>query len=203
MTARVLGALIALVIFAAPATSVADKRDDQWVPPGLSNEERAEWKNGRPPGWSKGAKKGWRGRDCPPGQAKKGRCPGAPRTTAAAAATATPGTNPIQDALERLREWARNRKLSAPMQQSMLTGFEGAVAHGVPVPVAERLVTNAAERSVAPSGIEVITRALAYGAQRGAPPAQLESFAQDGLNSGVAADAIALGLYRLGADAKR
>lgn len=186
----------------APPISADDKRDAKWVPPGLSNAERAEWKSGRPPGWSKGVKKGWRGRDCPPGQAKKGRCPDVPKTTTAAA-TAAPGTNPIQDALERLREWARNRKLSTPLQQSMLTGFEGAVAHGVPIPVAERFVTNAAERSVAPSGIEVITRALAYGAQRGAPPNQLESFAQDGLASGVAADAIALGLYRIGADAKR
>jgi hypothetical protein len=29
---------------------------------------------GRPPGWSRGRKVGWRGRGCPPGLWKQGRC---------------------------------------------------------------------------------------------------------------------------------
>ena len=71
---------------------------DAWMPPGLSTEERAEWKNGRPPGWTQGAKRGWGGKRCPPGQAKKGRCPDE------VSVTAGPGpTDPFTEALERLR----------------------------------------------------------------------------------------------------
>lgn len=195
------GIVLGVFVVAAPvwADEKAKGPDSKWVPPGLSDEERAEWKDGRPPGWSHGAKKGWRGKDCPPGLAKKGRCPESSVTSAAPSAA----TDPLTEALERLRKWGRERKLSDLTMAAVLTGFEGAVRHGVPIPIAERLVMIAAERGVTPYGIEAVTRATAYGAQRGAPLHDLQTFAEHGFTSGAAPDAIALGIYRLAAEARR
>jgi hypothetical protein len=167
----------------------------KWSPADLSTEERGDWKNGRPPGWSRGAKRGWGGRDCPPGLAKQGRCP----DTRPAAVT-PPTTAPWRDALDRLGRWGRDRRFSAPTLDAMLVGFEGAARHGVPIAFAERLVMLSAERGVPPHGIEAITRALAYGADRQAPMQELGSFAEQGVQRNVAADAIALGIYRLVAE---
>lgn len=192
---------LACFALATASPAAADKKDDKWVPPGLSHEEKAEWKNGRPPGWSQGQKKGWRGRSCPPGQAKKGRCPDAPGTASLSQPNAP--LTPLQQAIERIREWGRARKLAPGTLDAMLFGLQGAVDRGVPVPTAERFVISAADRSVPPNGIEVLTRALAYGVQRGAAPDHLQQFADHGLSRGVPADAIALGLYRMGADARR
>jgi hypothetical protein len=174
-----------------------DKHEAKWLPPDLSKEERDEWKDGRPPGWSHGVKRGWGGRDCPPGLAKKGRCP-----DSRAVAVSQPPTlvDALRDALDRLGKWGRGRRLSGPTLDAVLMGFEGAVRHGVPIPVAERLVMVSAERGVSPYGIEAITRALAYGADRKAPIQELGDFAEHGVNRGVAADAIALGIYRLVAE---
>jgi len=44
------------------------------VIPGGRYDDRHDHKNGRPPGWSKGKKKGWSNCDLPPGQAKKRGC---------------------------------------------------------------------------------------------------------------------------------
>jgi hypothetical protein len=192
-------ACLFIVLAIGPADAQPKRGDPAWVPPGLSNEERAEWKNGRPPGWSHGAKRGWRGKDCPPGLAKKGRCPDGGVTSAAPSAA----TDPLTEALERLRKWGRERRLSDATMAAVLTGFEGAVRHGVPIPIAERIVTIAAERGVTPYGIEAVTRATAYGAERGAPLPELQKFAEHGFTSGAAPDAIALGIYRLAAEARR
>jgi hypothetical protein len=42
---------------------------------GLSKAEQAKGKDGPPPGWARGKKKGWRGGALPPGLAKKGGLP--------------------------------------------------------------------------------------------------------------------------------
>ncbi len=170
-----------------------------WLPPGLSDEERREWKDGRPPGWSRGGKRGWGGMDCPPGLAKKGRCH--PRQLAAA--DERKWEDQLREAIERLKKLAGEKmKLPAPILDAVLIGFEGAARHGVPLASAERVVTTAAERGLSPYGIEAVTRALAYGADRGAPVDHLESFTQDGLRRGVPAESLALGIYRLSAEAK-
>ena len=189
---RVLGlALIATSLLTVPAFA------DKWIPPGLSQDERAEWKDGRPPGWSEGQKRGWRAKSCPPGQAKKGRCPDNPVYTQAVV------VDPVFAAIHRLREWARRHRLPAPMLDAMLIGFQGAVHHGVPIPIAERFVRGAAERAYPPLAIEKLTRALAYGVRRGVAPDDLYQFAEHGWSRGVLADPLALGLYRMGAEGRR
>jgi hypothetical protein len=195
--------LLAAGLFSASPGSVQAQSAPGWLPPGLSNEERQEWKEGRPPGWSRGVKRGWRGKDCPPGLAKKGRCH--PREVAVAPqGEQKKWEDQVREAIERLKKWGREKmKLSAPVLDAVLIGFEGAVRYGVPIETAERTVTAAAERGLSPYGIEAITRALAYGAERRAPLGDLESFAQQGLSRGAAAEAIALGIYRLAAESRR
>lgn len=54
---------------------VSDNRGGGMVViPGGRYDDRHDHKNGRPPGWSKGKKKGWGNCDLPPGQAKKRGC---------------------------------------------------------------------------------------------------------------------------------
>lgn len=186
----------------AKAAKKLARHEAKWMPSDLSNDERKEWKDGRPPGWSRGVKRGWGGRDCPPGLVKTGRCP--EMRAAAGPAVADPrrpaGSDRLRDALERLGRWGRDRRVSGPTLDASLVGFEGAVRHGVPIPLAERLVMISAERGVSPYGIEAITRALAYGADRRAPLTELGTFAEHGVARDVAADAIALGIYRLVAE---
>lgn len=202
LTRPLVAALVGGVLAAAPGWPQAQPVPG-WLPPDLSKEERQEWKEGRPPGWSRGVKRGWGGKDCPPGLAKKGRCH--PRGIAAAPkGDQKKWEDQVREAIERLKKWGREKmKLPAPVVDAMLIGFEGAVRHGVSLPAAEGVVTAAAERGLSPYGIEAITRALAYGADRNAPAGELESFAQQGLSAGVAAEALALGIYRLAAESRR
>lgn len=175
---------------ATQAAKQGARHEAKWVPPDLSNAEREEWQDGRPPGWSQGVKRGWGDKDCPPGLAKTGRCPEAGPAVADA----------LRDALDRFGRWGRDRRLSAPTLDASLVGLEGAIRHGVPISLAERLVMLSAERRVSPYGIEAITRALAYAADRRAPLPELGTFAEHGVARDVAADAIALGIYRLVAE---
>ena len=194
MKTRLLGlALLTTLLLAVPA--LADRKE--WTPPGLSQAERAEWKDGRPPGWSEGQKKGWRGKSCPPGQAKKGRCPDDVVYSQVAV------VDPVMAAILRIREWARRHRLPFPMLDAMLIGFQGAVHHAVPIPIAERFVIGAAEHAYPPIAIEKLTRALAYGVRRGVAPEDLHQFAEHGWKRGVLGDPLALGLYRLGAEGRR
>jgi hypothetical protein len=199
---RLATALVAAMLAAATPGDADEKKAPGWTPPGLSREERAEWKDGRPPGWSQGLKRGWKGKDCPPGLAKKGRCQ--PREVAGAPPQQQKTwEEELRERIERLRKWGRDTmKLPPPTLTALLIGFEGAARHGVPLEVAERVATGAAERGLSALAIEQVTRALAYGADRGAQAADLEAFARQGLQRGVAAEAIALGLYRLAAEAK-
>ena len=196
--ARLIAGAIAASVLSGSLAWADARKGNAWLPPGLSAEEQAEWKDGRPPGWTQGAKRGWGGRSCPPGQAKKGRCPDAVYVAA------TPGpTDPFTEALERLRRWGRQRGLPPLTVAGLLTGFEGAVRYGVPIASAERLVMIAADRGTPPHGIEVVTRAMAYSAQRKVPAREVEIFSEDALIGGVVANAIALGIYRLAAETTR
>jgi len=204
MRGRWLAAALACAALSAAAPGAADpKKEPGWVPPGLSQDEKAEWKGGRPPGWSQGVKRGWKGKDCPPGLAKKGRCH--PREVSQASPQQQKTwEEQLREGIERLRRWGRDKmKLPAPTLTALLIGFEGAARHGVPLDVAERVAMGAAERGLSALAIEQLTRALAYGADRGVKPADLEAFAQQGLSRGVAAEALALGLYRLAAETRR
>ena len=185
----------------APRPAAAKKND--WIPPGLSTEERAEWAEGRPPGWSHGKKKGWRGGHCPPGQAKKGRCGETAQVIVVPAGRPPTWIDELQAALERLRRWALGLGLIASIVAAILAAFEGLVRAGLPFAEAERTVKHLAEQRVAAPGIEMITRAIAYGAERGAPLPDLEQFVQHGLRGGAAVDAIALGVYRKASEARR
>ena len=201
---KTLLSLALLVSFALTSVTFAKDKDkgDKWIPPGLSQDEQNEWKDGRPPGWNQGQKKGWAGKHCPPGQAKKGRC--GPGTAAAATSSTTVVVvDPLQAAIQRIIDWARGRKLSDASLNAMLISLQGAVHYGVPIPVAEKFVMTSADRGVTAAGIEVLGRAIAYGAQRGVAPEHLEHFAESGLSRGVATDAVALGLYRMGAEARK
>ena len=180
-------ALAVLLAGPAPSAWAQGATGPGWVPPGLSAAEQREWKGGQPPGWSRGP------------AAETGACASSSTACASRARTAAADE---RDAVERLRRWGRERGVQAAVLESAVVSVEGAARRGVPVATAERLVRAAAERGIPPRGIEAITRALAYGAERDAVMTNLESFVRESLNAGAAPDAIALGVYRLGAAAR-
>lgn len=192
--------LVVGVVIVLATAAAAWGAPPAWTPPGLSNAETQEWKDGRPPGWSQGAKRGWHGKSCPPGQAKKGRC--GPSTALSAEQRAW--EERLRERIERLRRWGRDTlRLPQAVLDALVVGFEGAARHQVPIDIAERLAMDAASHTRSAYGIESITRAVAWGTDHGAAPADLDAFARQSLARGVPPESIALGIYRLAADAKR
>lgn len=76
--------LLAFFLLAGPAmpmSRISSNKDDEkevvgilediLMPDDLDEEQATDWKNGVPPGWSKGRKAGWEGESIPPGQVKK------------------------------------------------------------------------------------------------------------------------------------
>ncbi|MEE9189803.1 MAG: hypothetical protein V3U16_03435 [Candidatus Neomarinimicrobiota bacterium] len=49
------------------------EKNDSLIQSNLSIEEQAKWNDGKPPGWSRGEKKGWEDANIHPGLAKKGK----------------------------------------------------------------------------------------------------------------------------------
>ncbi len=78
--------LLAFFLLAGPAmpmSRISSNKDDEkevvgilediLMPDDLDEEQATDWKNGVPPGWSKGRKAGWEGESIPPGAGKETR----------------------------------------------------------------------------------------------------------------------------------
>lgn len=175
-----------------------------WMPPGLSKDERAEWKGGQPPGWSRGEKEGWKGADMRPGLAKKiGQLPpGLAKTT-------PPGWEKRNDdkkrAWEKELEQAKGRvqamakklkKFSDEDLDSALVSVQAAARKGVPVTHARSLVEKAMEKGVKGKGIETASRAMAYGVGKEVDFDQLGKFVHKKLDEGLKDDELSVEIYR-------
>lgn len=173
-----------------------EKKGD-WMPPGLSKEEQAEWKNGRPPGWSHGEKEGWKGADMPPGLAK-----GTPHGW-------KKWNNERKQRWERelveAKEKARSRvkKLKGFSKEdlgSALVSIEAAARKGVPIRHARGLVEKAMEKGIRGRGLETASRAMAYGVGKEIDFEQLGVFIHRKLNEGLRGDELSIEIYKEIAD---
>lgn len=180
-----------------------EKKDD-WMPPGLSKEKRAEWKDGRPPGWSWGKKVGWEGADMPPGLAKKDSWlpPGLAKST-------PPGwknwndekkkgwEKELGEAREKVRGRAKKLKdFSEEDLNSALVSVEAAARKGVPIRHTLGLAERAMEKGIRGRGIETATRAMAYGVGREIDFEQLGKFVHKKLDGGLRNDELSIEIYK-------
>jgi hypothetical protein len=176
------------------------KRERHTLPPWLDEKDRKAWKDGRPPGWDRGTKTGWQGGNLPPGQARK----------RAEDRDYAPGSRyrwteqernrheeRIKDAEERIRELLEKKGVTTgPMLDSAILSLHSAVRRGVPVSTASAVIEQGLEGSLSPEGIEQVTRALSYGAERQRDFTDLEKIIRDAMNRGLTEEDLTMEVYR-------
>ncbi len=132
-----------------------------YAPKGLNREEKSEWVDGKPPGWSKGRKTGWKGGAVPPGLAKKGKLP--PGAAKWSDEQKQEFENKVKGACEKIQGVLKKIKgMTDKDIDSAKLSIENAAEKGVPVEKVYRVVKVIAEKGIKGEGIEKTTRALAY-----------------------------------------
>ena len=169
-----------------------NKKGKEWIPPGLTEEEKAEWKDGVPPGWSKGKKTGWGGHSVPPGWStwkKKNK---------------EKWKKDLADARLRTEKWAEKRSSENDWRkerqkreaESLYISIEGAARAGVPVARVEDLVEKAIKQDMSSEDIERLTRAVAHGVGKGIGADEVVVFTEKILDGEIKEEDIVLGVYR-------
>jgi len=185
------------------AAQVAGPAAGVWLPPWLTDAERAEWQNGLPPGWTQGEKVGWRGAGAPPGLVKKpgGLPPGLAKKS-------FPGWDRLTDeqkaawnkelgeARAAVQEKGRKLKLADADVDSALVSLEAAARAGAPVKNVRSLVEQALDKGVRGRDLETATRAMAYGVGKEVDFDQLGKFVTGKLDEGVRGDDLAVSIYK-------
>jgi hypothetical protein len=180
------------------------EKEYKWIPPDLSKDELAEWKDGKPPGWSRGKKKGWRGANMPPGLLKKGG-----KLPLGLEKGPPPGwekwndkrkkawQKELKEAKEKVRLKAKSIKgFSEKDLDSALISIEMSARKGVPVKYVLSFVENAMEKRIKGRGIETATRAIAYGVGKEIDFSQLSKFIHKKLNEGLRNDELSIEIYK-------
>lgn len=193
-----------------------DRSNTPGLPRWLNDEERKEWKNGRPPGWNKGRKTGWDGGGRPPGW-NKGRKTGWDDRDRPPGQVGKKGARPdyapgswhrwteqerrrheerIRHAERRIRDSIEKKNLPGQILDSATLSLFSAARQGVPVETVGAVIEQGIERGLSPAGIESVTRALSYGVERQADFGQLERIIRNGMNRGLTDDELAMEVYR-------
>jgi hypothetical protein len=193
------------------------KKERTALPSWLPEEDRKAWKNGRPPGWDRGRKTGWqdgnlppgwdRGRktgwqdgNLPPGHARKmrSRPEHAPRSWHQwTEQERNRYEEQIKNAERRIRELLEKKgSLPGKMLDSATLSLFSSAGMGVPVPTTSSIIEQGIERGLSPEGIEQVTRALSYGAERQADFVELEKIIRTGMDSGLTDDELTMEVYR-------
>ena len=167
-------------------------KDKKWMPSDLTEEEKAEWKDGVPPGWSKGKKTGWGDHDVPPGWSKWKK------------KDKKKWEKDLAKARKRARKWAekRSRKYgwSKDREESEADSFYISVDRtaraGVPVEDVEGLVERAIKRDMSAEDIERLTRAVARGVGKGVVAEEVVEFTEKVMDQEITDEDVVLGVYR-------
>ncbi len=172
-----------------------------YQPKKLTSEEMKQWEGGTPPGWSMGTKKGWGEGATPPGEMKKGGEPGGQMKQA--------GSAQQQEKLDQAKERIRTRirmhdgkgetkriESQNEYEGSAVRSVEGAARMGVPVEHAEAAVQKGIDRGMTGEEIEKVTRAMAYGADKGTDYNKLGAFMDGKMAEGERGDELARSIYQ-------
>lgn len=197
--------LIFLADSALPMSRPVTRTEDQesigtleniWLPPDLGEEEKAEWKNGVPPGWSRGKKTGWRGRKMPPGQVKKQGRYGDDRTVPQEwDKWGKEQQETWKERLEKIRERIRKTK-NEEDAETMLYSAEEAAKTGVPLQELESVTERFMKRNLTAEEYEKTTRAMAYGVGKKVDFRQLGNFVNSNIEQDVRGNELAINIYK-------
>lgn len=171
-----------------------------WIPPWIRKEEKAQWKNGRPPGWNRGEKRGWGGGGLPPGQAKKYRGENSPFPPGWRGWTDEEKNiwmKDLDDARKRISGKARKSKnYSEGLLESVLISLDEGSRKGVPIRRTSSVIEKGLDSGMSGQGIEKVTRAMSYGVERGADLDKLDSLILDRMDLGYSEDELAMEIYK-------
>ncbi len=170
---------------------VSEKKGEKWKPPGLSKKEDEDWAKGIPPGWSRGRKVGWRGRNYPPGfdkwdKGKKERC-----------------KQDKSEAMKQAEAWVRVSAESKNMDEekieaeteSVLTSVDNSAKAGVPLEKVLEVIRKSIDKDVSGRNIERICRAMVHTASEGAGPDAVVEFTGILLDEEVDGREVAFKIY--------
>lgn len=170
---------------------VGEKKGEKWKPPGLSKKEDADWAKGIPPGWSRGRKVGWRGRNYPPGFDKwdKGK--------------KEKWKKDKSEAMKQAEAWARESAESKNMDEekieseteSVLTSLDNSAKAGVPIDKVLEVIRKSIDKNVHGRNIERICRAMVHTAAEGADPDAVAAFTGILLDEEVDGQEVAFKIY--------
>ncbi len=169
-------------------------------PKEVGADEYRQWKNGIPPGWSRGNKTGWNGAGVPPGQLEdrdleaRSYPPEAERWSKR---KKEDWDRQLEESKKRVAESAaKHARASESDRRSAEISVENAARHGVPMQTAEETVDRAIKRGMPGADIERITRAMAYGAGKAIDQERLGVFTRQAIDSGKAGEDVALAVYQ-------
>jgi hypothetical protein len=160
------------------------------------------WRDGTPPGWDRGEKRGWGGA-APPGQQRKageGMMEGR-RYPARAKDWGDREKEDFDRRLERARERVRAKAqtregIDEGDIESAEVSVEEASREGVPIEQAESSVDKAMGAGMSGAEIEQMTRAMAYGADKNVDYNELGSFVDRKIDDGERGDDLAVSIYQ-------
>jgi hypothetical protein len=182
----------------------------KYKPKGLSDEQMKEWEGSSPPGWSRGGKTGWEGAGVPPG--KQGEEGVKSKEMKKIYPPGSEGWDPekrqqwernLEQAKERIRRRVEERERSGEgegqrkeYEERVERSIEEATRRGVPVENAEAVVGKAVDRDMKGEEIEQLTRAMAYGADKGTDYGKLDQFIERKMDEGERGDELAMSAYQ-------
>jgi hypothetical protein len=172
----------------------------KYQPRGMTDRDMIEWTDGNPPGWSRGNKTGWGGAGAPPGQMKKqGEImhiypPGSANWDSRTKENWLGG---LEQSKARILERIQTRdRESRENEEGVRFSIEGAARAGVPIDRTEAIINRAIDRGMRGRDLEKVTRAMAYGADKGADYDKLDQFIEKKMSEGETGDDLALSIYR-------
>jgi hypothetical protein len=171
--------------------------EDIWLPPDLGDDEKAEWKNGVPPGWSQGKKTGWGGKNLPPGQVKK------QGMTEQEIIVEFPDWNTWgkeqrgkwQENLEKIRDRIRKNK-GGEEAEDMLNSAESAAKKGVSLQALDSVTDKSIKKKLTGEEYSKATRAMAYGAGKNVDFTSIGEFVNSNIDKGVRGNELAINIYK-------
>jgi len=169
--------------------------EDIWLPPDIGADEKAEWKNGQPPGWSRGKKKGWHGGKMPPGLAKKEGISETEENPPDWNTWKKEQRTRWEEELNKIKERVR-KNADKTSVETMIYSAEAAARKGVPVQQLGTVTDRSIKKKLSGTEYEKVTRAMAYGVGKNVDYTKLGEFVNSSIDQGLRGNELAISIYK-------
>ncbi len=159
----------------------------------MNKDKSMSRKKGNPPGWSHGAKEGWKGAGMPPGLARKNP-PGWQKWDNEKKKS---WEEQLGEALGNIRQRTKNKKgFSKEDLDSALLSIEAAAREGVPVESAREIIELSIKYGLQGNALETLSRATSSGVGKDIDFDQLNNFVEKKLDDGLRDDELLDEVYK-------